>query len=107
MRSGPRTIAAVIAAALVLPAAATAGLSSVFKDPRFVHLGLAPLGPALADTVAGTYPVASASSSVEFAYDPEFDVIERRPGSLGPIFGERAETVGPGRFDVDVSYSFV
>ena len=100
-------IAAVIAAAVQLPVAATAGLSNAFKDPRFVHLGLAPLAPALADTVASTYPFASASASIEFVYDPALDVVERRPGPLGPIFGERAETIGPGRFDLDVSYSYV
>ena len=91
----------------MLPLVAEAGLSSVFEDRRFVHLGLAPLAPALADTVASTYPVASASSSIQFVYDRQFDEIVRRPGPLGPIFGERAETVGPGRFDADVSYSFV
>lgn len=102
----PRARAALIATILV-PAVAAASLSDVFHNPRFAHLGLAPLAPALADVVASTYPVASASSSVEFVYNPVLDVIVRRPGVLGPILGERAETLGPGRFELDVGYSFV
>jgi hypothetical protein len=34
-------------------------------------------------------------------------VVERRPGTLGPIVGERAETLGPGRFDLSVAYTYV
>ena len=88
---------------------ATAGqsLSDIFQSPRFAHLGLAPLGPALASTVASTYPVASASSSVTFVYNRELDTVERRPGPLGPILGERAETIGKGQFDLALTYSFV
>jgi hypothetical protein len=89
------------------PSAAGQSLSDVFLSPRFAHLGLAPLGPALANTVASTYPVASASSSVTFVYNRELDTVERRPGPLGPILGERAETVGQGKFDLALTYSFV
>jgi len=42
-----------------------------------------PLGPALANTVAGTYPVASASSSVAYVYNPRLEAFERRTGVLG------------------------
>src|SRR5262249_37032091 len=35
------------------------------------------------------------------------DTVERRPGPLGPILGERAETVGQGQFDLALTYSFV
>ena len=89
------------------PAAATQSLSDIFRSPRFAHLGLAPLGPALASTVASTYPVASASSSVTFVYNRDLDTVERRPGPLGPILGERAETIGQGQFDLALTYSFV
>jgi len=95
-----------IVAAHLRPAAARS-LSDVFRDPRFARLELAPLGPALADTVAATYPVASASSSVVYAYNPALETLERRPGGLGPIFGERAETLGQGGVDVALTYSYV
>jgi hypothetical protein len=96
-----------IGAIVLAPTIAVASLSDVFQSPLFTGLNLAPLAPALADTVASTYPVASASSSFEFVYNPAVDVVERRPGVLGPILGERAETLGPGQFDLSVDYSFV
>src|SRR5262249_37915282 len=87
--------------------AAGGSLSDVFQQPRFARLGLAPIGPVLAATVADTYPVASASSSIVYTYDPTIDAPALRSGLPGPIFGERAETVGQGRVDLTASYSFV
>jgi hypothetical protein len=92
---------------VLTPTIAAATLSDVLRNPIFAPLKLAPLAPALADTVAGTYPVASASSSAVFVYNPTLDVVERRAGVLGPILGERAETLGPGQLDLAVGYSFV
>lgn len=90
-----------------LAAPASAGVADVLRSPRFDHLELAPIAPALANTVASTYPVASASSSVTYAYNPALDTLERQAGVSGPILGERAETIGKGQFDVAVSYSYV
>ena len=89
------------------PAVADAGIVRVLEDPRFRHLGLAPIAPALANTVASTYPVASASSGVTYAYDPAVDTLVRQPGVAGPILGERAETIGRGRFNFSASFSYV
>src|SRR5262245_3266728 len=91
---------------LAWPAHATS-LSALLGQGRFAELRLAPLGPALANTVALTYPVASASSSVTYVYNPKLDVLERRTGVGGPIIGERAETIGRGVLDAGLSYSFV
>src|SRR5262249_18147866 len=52
-------------------------------------------------------PVASASAGVVYTYNPELETLERHPGVLGPILGERAETLGPGRVALQLSYSFV
>jgi len=93
--------------ALWVPAARASSLSSLLAQGRFKELRLAPLGPALANTVALTYPVASASSSVTYVYNPALDVLERRIGVGGPIIGERAETIGRGVLDVGLSYSHV
>src|SRR5262245_18578471 len=90
-----------------LPAAAHGGITSVLEDPRFRLLGLAPIAPALANTVASTYPVASASSGVTYTYDPALDTLERQPGVAGPIIGERAETFGRGRFNLSAAFSYV
>ncbi|MCK6556409.1 transporter [Candidatus Binatia bacterium] len=102
-------IRALMAAAFVpaLPLAARADLTGLFDNPTLAGLQLKPLGPALANTVASTYPVASASSSVTYVYDPALETFERRTGVLGPIFGERTETIGKGQVNLGVSYSYV
>jgi hypothetical protein len=98
----------ILAAVLGMASRAAGGsLSDVFQQPRFARLGLAPIGPVLAATVAETYPVASASSSIVYRYDPTIDAPVLSLGLPGPIFGERAETVGQGRLDLTASYSFV
>jgi hypothetical protein len=79
----------------------------VLSDPVFEEFDLAPLGPALANTVASTYPVASASSSVTWAFNPELGAWERQGGLAGPLFGERAETIGKGRLNLGFGYSYV
>jgi hypothetical protein len=93
--------------AIWAPPARASSLSAVLEQGPFAELRLAPLGPALANTVALTYPVASASSSVTYVYNPALDVLERRSGVGGPIIGERAETIGRGVLDVALSYSYV
>jgi len=98
---------AALVAALVTAPPAHADLTDLFKSPTLEGLELEPLGPALANTVAGTYPVASASSSVTYVFNPQLEAFERRTRVLGPLFGERAETVGEGQIDVGVSYSSV
>jgi hypothetical protein len=92
---------------LVRAASAHAGVADVLRDPQFNRLELAPIAPVLADTLAATYPVASASSSVVYRYNPALDTLERQVGVAGPLIGERAETIGKGEFNVALSYSWV
>lgn len=82
-------------------------LASVFRRPAFAELGLAPLGTALATTVASVYPVASASASIVYEYNVALDTLERKTGVAGPLFGERADTIGEGRVNVGVAYSYI
>jgi hypothetical protein len=89
------------------PAARAGSLTDVFRRPEFKNLGLAPLGNALATTVASSYPVASASSSVIYVYNPALDTMERRTGVAGPLFGERAETIGRGQLNLGLAYSYI
>jgi hypothetical protein len=51
-------------------------------------------------------PVPANSTSFTFTYNPSLGVFERSSGSLGPVFVDRAETVGEGRFDLIFSYQF-
>ena len=94
-------------AALRPPPAAARSLADLFSTPELVGLEMQPLGPALANSVAGTYPVASASASVTYVYNPRLESFERQTGVLGPIIGERAQSLGEHQIDVGLSYSFV
>jgi len=51
-------------------------------------------------------PVPANSTSFTFSYNPALGVFERSSGSLGPVFVDRAETIGEGRFDLIFSYQF-
>jgi hypothetical protein len=98
---------ATAAPALTAPAARAGTLADVFNSGELAGLEMGPIGPALANTVASTYPVASASSSVTYAFNPKTETFERRTRVLGPIIGERAETIGKGQLDIGVSLSLV
>lgn len=105
-----RRIPLAVGLAVVVLAASTARagkLADVFNSGELAGLEIGPIGPALANTVASTYPVASASSSVTYAFNPKTETFERQTRVLGPIIGERAETVGKGQINIGVSYSAV
>lgn len=53
---------------------------------------------------AADFPVTSTAPGFSYLYNPELNTFERRKGSLGPVFAERAETTGKGRFDVGFFY---
>jgi hypothetical protein len=99
--------ASIAAISLCASAAHSRNLSDILQDKRFARLELGQIAPVLAGTVASTYPVASASASVTYVYDPAMGTFERRTGVVGPIFGERAETIGRGQFNLAASYSYV
>jgi hypothetical protein len=111
MGGAPIRRLAVLAAVLVVSCTASAAragkLADVFSSGELSGLELAPVGPALASTVAATYPVASASSSVTYVFDPKTETFERQTRVLGPIIGERAETIGQGQITLGLSYSHV
>jgi hypothetical protein len=65
------------------------------------------LADAIANTAANNIPVISASAGFTYRYNPELEVFERSAETLGPIFLERPETLGQGKFNANVSYQFV
>jgi hypothetical protein len=65
------------------------------------------LGDAIADTAARNLPIISASAGFTYRYNPQLEVFERTSDTLGPIFLERPDTLGQGKFNVNVSYQYV
>ncbi len=100
-------VLALVATSLTASVARAGKLADVFNSGELSGLELSPIGPALANSVASTYPVASASSSVTYGFNPKTETFERQTRVLGPIVGERAETIGKGQIDISASYSFV
>lgn len=49
-----------------------------------------------------TFPVSSSAGGFTFHFDPALGVATRSTESFGPIFAERAETIGKGKWNVSV-----
>ncbi len=75
---------------------------------HFVSDFTATLQPLTADIgrQANLLPLASPSSGVVFVYDSTLKTLVTGTDSLGPVLGERAETVGRHRLFVGFSYQF-
>lgn len=56
---------------------------------------------------AADFPAISTVPGLAFRYDPQTQLFERASTSLGPVFVERARTIGQGRFEAGVSYLFI
>lgn len=65
------------------------------------------LANAIAETAARSLPVVSSSAGVTYEYNPDLEIFERTSDTLGPIFLERPDTIGRGKFNVNVSYQYV
>jgi len=65
------------------------------------------LAQAIAVTNANNIPLISASAGFTYRYNPQLEVFERSAETLGPIFLERPETLGQGKFNVNVSWQYV
>ena len=61
----------------------------------------------IADTAARSLPVVSASAGFTYRYNPQLEVFERTSDTLGPLFLERPDTLGRGKFNVNVSFQYV
>ena len=57
------------------------------------------LAPSAAD-----FPAISTVPGFTFHYNPQLQVFERSSSSLGPVYVERPQTLGAGKFDLGVSY---
>ncbi len=62
------------------------------------------LNDALVQQLTSATPLSTASGGVALEWDPEVNSFTRKTSSFGPIFAERAETLGAGRFNLGFSY---
>ena len=112
VRSLLRMIGTLVVALLVTSPAAALTLSG--ELPRAAQLvgiqgGTAfdALANAIADTAARNIPVLSASAGFTYRYDPGLEAFVRTSETLGPLFLERPDTIGRGKFNINVSYQYV
>lgn len=65
------------------------------------------LSTAVAQAVTQEFPHASVSPAFTYRYNPALSVFERSTTVPGPLFSERALTLGQGQLNFGVGYSFV
>ena len=51
------------------------------------------------------FPLASSAGGFTYRFDPSAGVFTRSADSFGPIYAERAESIGTGKFNLGLSYS--
>jgi hypothetical protein len=51
-----------------------------------------------------SYPISSTGGGFTYSFDPTLGVMTRSSESFGPIFAERAETIGKGKWNFGVKY---
>ena len=56
-------------------------------------------------TQLATFPLASSAGGFAYKYDPTLGTFTRATQSFGPIYAERADTIGRGKFNLGVNYS--
>jgi hypothetical protein len=52
-----------------------------------------------------SFPLPSSSGGFTYTYDPKLGTFTRGSDSFGPVYAERVDTVGKGRFNVGMNYS--
>ena len=65
------------------------------------------LSRVFADAVAASFPVTGASAPYVYRFDPATDSFERLRIPLGPVFSERAETIGRHKLSVSLNYALI
>ena len=52
-----------------------------------------------------SFPLASSGGGFTYRFDPDLGVLTRTTDSFGPVYTERADTIGKGRFNFGLNYS--
>jgi len=65
------------------------------------------LSTATSQAITQDVPVASVAPAFSYRYNPALGIFERSTGMLGPLFAERALTIGKGKFNFSIGYAWV
>jgi hypothetical protein len=68
---------------------------------------LKPLAGAIGSQVANQIPSLSTSAGYTYEWNPELEVLERSAKTFGPVFSERAVTLGRNKFNINASYTYI
>lgn len=71
-------------------------------SPQFLALGQ--FSAAVANQLS-SFPIASSAGGFTYQFDPALGVFTRTSGSFGPVYAERADTIGKGKFNIGINYS--
>jgi hypothetical protein len=117
-RARPRATLVLASAMIAMAARAVSATTMSDSLGRFINneMGLA-VSNLVFPNIAGEFvqrealgslqlPVPATSTSFTFSFNPELETFVRRPGSLGPVFVDRSDTVGEGHLDLIFSYQF-
>ena len=80
----------------------------VARTAHFTNASQLTLG-ALVETLApgaADFPAVSTVPGFTFRFNPEAEAFERTSTSLGPVYVERPQTVGRGKFDISASFLY-
>ena len=73
----------------------------------FLEAAIMPLSTAISTQVANQIPTLSTSAGYTYEWNPELEVLERSAKTFGPLFSERAVTLGRNKFNLNASYSWI
>jgi hypothetical protein len=77
-------------------------------NPSVAAAAVAPaIATAISQAVTQEFPVASVAPAFTYRFNPNLNVYERSSGVPGPLFSERALTLGKGQLNFGVGYSFI
>ena len=68
---------------------------------------LAPLGSVIGSQIANQIPTLSTSAGFTYEFNPELEIYERSTQNFGPLFSERAITIGRNKFNINTSYTYI
>ncbi len=72
-----------------------------------LEAALGPLGSVISSQIANQIPTLSTSAGFTYEYNAQLEVYERSTKTFGPLFSERAVTIGKGKFNVNLSYTYI